>query len=361
MIRPVTTLRERPRRVKPRFVLAELLLVVAVPLLGIVGLQTLLSSRAGVFVEEAGPDDPGYRALVEPSPVTAVVEITNKQLTGMVIVAQPGAGGTGGGLLLVPAELVIDDVPLRSLPVEDAVAAVERGLHLSIGVIEAVEEERWSDIVGSEILEVDNPDPVTDTNGAVIIDVGPVTLDAAQIGPALGLANVDVDPRSLLFRRSVVWQALLDDHASESRDPVGALIEQVAAGATRIEMVPLVNDRGVLRLDQRATEELILEMVPFPTGAEPGDRVRVRLLDQVGGTDLLGLAGELAGKGYEVIEVGNMATFVEPEEATNRLLVPIGLEDPRLSLLADEVGADTLESNEIDADVDGVVTLLVGP
>ena len=331
----------------------------AVPLLGIVGLQTLLSSRAGVFVEEAGPDDPGYRALVEPSPVTAIVEITDKQLTGIVVVAQPGANGTGGGLLLVPGELVIDDVPLRSLPIEDAIASVERGLHLQIGSVEAVEEERWADIVGNETLEVDNPDPVTDA-GQVIIGVGQVTLDADDIGPALGLAGDGDDPRSLLFRRSVVWQALLDQ-AATSADPVGELIEQVAAGATRVEMVPLVNDGRLLRLNEESTEELVLEMVPFPTGAEPGDRVRVRLLDQVGGTDLLGLAGELAGKGYEVIEIGNMATFIEADDATNRLLVPIGLEDPRLSLLADEVGADTLESNEIDADADGVVTLLVGP
>lgn len=389
MIRPVTFLVDRPRRVRPSFILAEVALVLAVPILAFLGVSTLLESRAGTFVEAPGPNDPGYRALVERTPVSAIVEIVDRRLTGVAVITQP-TGETGGAILLVPGELEIEGVRIGSLAVEEAIALLEGELALEIGAVEAIEEARWVDVLGSTTFEIDNPDPIgagsppADASQAsgdpiesddpvddqeqseggeageefeLLFDVGPVTVDASNIGVILGTPAAGGDPRSLLFRRELVWQALLE---SEMRgaDPVADLLNGVAAGDRRVSVLPTREQGGSLVAIEEDVEAQVLEFVPFPSGARPGDRLRVRVLDRVGGLDLLGLASRLGSQGYEVVEIGNVVAFADADVG-NALIVPLGLDDDRIDDLAAAMQADTMVSTEIDSELDGVVTLLV--
>lgn len=359
MIRPVTYQADRPRRVRRPFVLAELLLVLAVPLLAFLGLQALLGSRAGNFIEEPGPADPGYRALVEPTPVTAVVEITDQRLTGIVVISQPGGTEPGGGAILVPAQLLVEGVPLGSLAVEEAVASLERGLHLRIPRIEVIEAAGWPSILGDSVYRFSNPDQVLGPEGDVLFPVGPVEVSGTTIGDLLGRGNEDVDPRSLLFRRQLIWDALLES-PPEADLPLALLLASVGAGPHQSALIPTRSTAAGLVIDAEPAEQLVRATVPFPAGSEPGDRLRVRALDLVGEIDLQPVAEQLAGQGHEVVEIGNVGVFVTADQAVNQLIVPLGVTDVRTIRLAEVWGADILQSDEIDTDADGVVTLLVG-
>ncbi len=353
------------RRLTLWFVLAEVLLVLAVPVLAFLGVRTLLGSRAGVFVADAGPADPGYRALVDLSPVTAVVEVTEKRISGLVLVTQPGAGEAGGSLVIVSADLLVDGVPLGSLGVPEAVAALERALNLRIPAVEVAEESRWNDILGLRSYVIDNPDPVPGATGAPRFDVGPVIVDGFNAGAFLGSVSPDGSAQSLVFRRQVFWAALLE-RPPESSDAVAALLRSVAAGRFSVEALPTVpttadvngaEARGLM-VDAAEAEELLHEIVPFPGGAEPGDRLRVSIIDRTGDADLLAIAARLGSSGYEVVNVGNASTF--EAQAETELVVPLGVVDDRVDALARLVGAAVRDSEQIDADADGVVTLLVG-
>jgi hypothetical protein len=364
VIRPVTTLVERPCRVGVPFILAEVLLVVAIPVLALFGVDALLDSRAGIFVDEPQAGDPGYRALVDASPVTAVVEITDQRLTGIALLAQPGEQQLGGSALLVPGELQLEGVPLGSLSVADAVAALEKGLRLRITRVETVDEARWAALFSDTVYTIDNPDPVVSADGSTVFGVGAQPIGGDAVGLLLGLSVADADPRSLLVRRHRVWESILDEPPT-SADQIAGLMTAISGGphrVTELAMLATPDDElagGVrLTIDPEQVEAQINEAVPFPSGAFPGDRLRVRVIDQVGDGDLLAVAADLGRSGYEVAEIGAAAFPVDSADAVMTVVVPLDVDDEPIAQLAAALGAATMVSNETDAD--GVVTLLLG-
>ncbi len=62
--------------------------------------------------------------------------------------------------------------------------------------------------------------------------------------------------------------------------------------------------------DEAAIRTLVASLVPFPTSAQPGDRVRVRLLDGLGDPgQAINLASVLVPAGAEIIVFGNADNF----------------------------------------------------
>ena len=147
------------------FIGAELVLAMAIPFLAIAGYHALLDSRAGYFVEEPSESDPGWRALVEPTPVVAVVEMERERLTGIALLvarsdagrddvagtdtgdegdASQGGASQGGTVILVPGTLWIDGAPLDGRTPDEAVTALGQALRLGVSGTVVVDEERWS-------------------------------------------------------------------------------------------------------------------------------------------------------------------------------------------------------------------------
>ena len=54
------------RSFKRVFVVVEVLLFIAIPVLAYSGFRTLLDSRTGTFIDDPGPESPGWLALVDP-------------------------------------------------------------------------------------------------------------------------------------------------------------------------------------------------------------------------------------------------------------------------------------------------------
>jgi hypothetical protein len=135
------------RRVTTLFVAVELVLTLAVPFLAIAGYHALLDSHAGRFEESPDEHEPGWRAVVDPTPVTAVAELTGGRLTGVAIVAghaeASGDAAAGATVILVPGELVVDGQALAVRTVPDAVAVLGAALRLRISATESVDVQRW--------------------------------------------------------------------------------------------------------------------------------------------------------------------------------------------------------------------------
>jgi hypothetical protein len=75
-------------------------------------------------------------------------------------------------------------------------------------------------------------------------------------------------------------------------------METPAGGATRLDV------------DPDAMRELLPALVPFPTAARPGGRVRVRLLDGAGDPGhVLRAAPRIVPAGSEIVVVGNANAF----------------------------------------------------
>ncbi len=342
------------RRALAAFVLAELVLAMAIPFLGIAGYHALLDSRAGHFIEEPTAEDPGWRAVVDPSPVTALVERHDGETTGIVLVAGHPDGAVGGAAILVPATLQIDGVGLDTLPPADAVAALASALRLRIGSVEVLDDDRWSELLGDATYEVSNPDPVVGDDGLPLLPIGEIDLGAEHVTPFLGRPSPGSDPITLLYRRELFWAAVLASPPTGS-DPVATVLGQAAGPAARVVVLPLELVVADPAPDLEAAELMIREVVPIPAGAEPGDRVQVRVIDRTGVVDLETVAALVASTGSEVVEIGNATSF---DDGLTHLVVPVGIDDPVITELATLTGATTVLDSDVESD--GVVTLLVG-
>jgi hypothetical protein len=343
------------------FVVAELLLAMAIPFVAIRGYHTLLQSRTGTFVEEATRDDPGWSALVNPTVVVGVVEVDRGQVTGVTLLVHNPETRSAGSAILVPGPLELDGVPLGDRAPEEAVAALASAIRLGVARVEVLDNEGWVDVLGSSTYVLESPDPVVDDTGEPLFAVGPVEVDAALAAPFLGRPAAGAVAVSVLPRRHLFWNALLADPPA-TPVPLAEDLSALSGQASPVVDLPVTELEPVPRLDPEATEALIRDLVAFPTGAVGGDRLRVRVLDRTGEADLERIAAALAANGREMISIGNAVAF---DGGRTQVIAPVTMaaEDgpvgAELRELARSVGTDQLivDNEPVDEDV---VTVVIG-
>jgi hypothetical protein len=348
-----------PTRRRLAFVAAEVLLFSLVPLFGYLGFMTLLETRTGTFIADPVEGEPGWRALVDPSPVTAVIEVENDRITGLSVLTQPGGGAQGGHLILVPGTLLVEGTPLTARDPEGAARALGSAMRLQIGKIIVLNEEAWQSLLGETSYLIDVPDPIPNDADGILLPVGPNPIGAATTPAFLGRLVVGNDPLSLLFRRRLFWESVMDAPPISSHE-LGPILVAMSAGIASIHDFPIestdiLGPQALLVPDELGVEFLVREAVPFPAGAGPGDRVQVRLIDRNGTADLYELAAALGRQGIEILEIGNTWEY---DNGPTEVVVPVGYGDVGITRLAQLVGADTVQAG--DSDFEGSLTLLVG-
>ena len=144
------------------------------------------------------------------------------------------------------------------------------------------------------------------------------------------------------------------------------MVRELAAGSVRYATLPAEatepltgGGTGIVdhRLDAEAAATVLAEVVPFPRSGEPGDRVKVRLLDGLGDQQLaLGASAVLVPAGSEVTLFGNADRF-DYEATEVRYYNPA--RQPQAAALAEALGAGEpiLQEDQTDT-VD--VTVIVG-
>ncbi len=345
----------------------EVVLVLAVPVLGYFGAAALLSTTAGTFARQPLPGEPGWRVLVDPTPVTAIAEVLDSRVTGITIIAQPGGETDGGALVMVPGTLQLDDGRLlEDLVPSDALAALASELRLGFTETFVITPADWSAVIGDAAYEIDNPDPIPPTADMAAVPVGRISVDEHSAAVVLGAAAEGANPLSLLFRRQLLWEAILADPPATD-DPVAVLLRRVAAAPDRVDDLPTLpsraerpgsggDGRGLL-LDDDAAEQLIREIVPLPRGSAPGDRVVIRVVDRTGTNDTRALALLLGARGFEVSEIANAQPF---DNGPTQLVVPSLVDIDAMRELAVELGADTVSPDPVEETEVSTVVLLVG-
>ena len=316
------------------------LALVAIPLLSVVGVQALLDSRDGEVIDPVlDPLEPGYQALVSPSPTLAVVHLDpDGALVGAAVLALAGEddAAAGGSVVLLPPTTAVDLPELGTLPLDyvqafngsDATKALmERALGLGIDSVVEVRDADWADMVEPlDGLSIQNPDDLAAPDGGRFAP-GPLTLEPDEVGAYLAALDVGENPRNRLLRQELVWSAYLDAlgldpdavaFPGEQDQGLALFLPVVASGQHRVAQIPLIGDGLpgeadepiLFEPDEELVAELIPELVPFPAGARPGDRPLVRLLDGSGRSELLTDAvSRVAVAGGQVVIIGNADNF----------------------------------------------------
>ncbi len=343
------------------FVAGELLLAMAIPFVAIRGYHTLLDSRAGSFVEEPTPSEPGWRALVDSTAVVGIAEVDRGVVTGLTLLVHNAETHAAGTAILVPGTLEIDGALLRDRSPDQALAVLSQTLRLSLSRTEVLDERGWAEVLGDARYALDSPDPVQDDSGGELFGVGAVTVEHANASaflgrPAPGAAPVSVQPRRHLF-----WNALIDEPPSTA-SALGADLRALDRSTSQVIDLPVTQLEPVAIIDGAAVESLIRDVVGFPAGSVPGDRLQVRILDRTGTVDLEDIAAAVAAQGMEVIEIGNAAEF---DNGETTIIAPVSLVEqdgslpPELGDLSLSLGTTSVTiDNETVSDL--VVTVVIG-
>lgn len=343
------------------FVAGELLLAMAIPFMVIQGYHTLLDSRAGRFVEEPTRSDPGWRAFVESTPVVAIVEVDRSVVTGVALFVHHPEIRSASTVILVPGSLEVDGMVLSERAPAEAAAAVGAQVGLALARVDVLDQAGWAEVLGTDVYTLENPDPVQDDVGGGLFSVGQVQVDGTNSAAFLGRPAPGASPISVQLRRGLFWNALVSN-APQTSTELAADLRAIDLDAVQVVDLPLAQQQPVAIVDAVATEALIRDVVAYPAGALPGDRLQVRILDRTGGADLEGVAAVVAGHGMEVIEIGNTLPF---DGGETQVIAPVALavEDGSLPgdvlTLAGSVGTTSVIQDN-DAIDDLVVTVVIG-
>lgn len=333
------------------FVALEVVLVAAIPLLAWVGFRTVLDTTAGTAVDpELDPDEPGYEAFLEPTPVALAIGVDGDDaLSWLAVLALGGPDEQGGSVLLLsPSTLLATDAPSGRSPQSPAATLAgvwaegrERALTLAVADLlgagiddhAVVDPERLAVLV-APVAPLD----VTLADDLPGFEPGDVRLDADEVAELVQLRAQGESDVARLVRQEEVWRAWLGAIASaedpnavpgETTTGLGRFIRGVAAGRAVVDSAPVVaeivevavvDDEGaetgeveeveVLAADVEALRNLVEERVPFPIAPRPGMRPRVRVLDGTGTPGLsVRVARDVVRAGGQVTVVGNADRF----------------------------------------------------
>ena len=307
------------------------MLLASVPALAWIGFRAVLETTDGQAVDpELDPNEPGYEAFLDPTPVAMVAGVDAEgALSWLTVLALGGPAEQGGAVLFVPVGTVVDHPDLGEVTLAEVWAQTGRfGLSpavasvLGVGFTEDVVLEH--DRVAALLAPV-APLTVAINDELPGFDTGEVELDGEAFAGLLEVRAEGESDLARLARHEDVWRAWLAAVAA-STDPdavpgergsgMGRYVRGVAAGAVSFDVVPTtpidVEDEEAERfeVDADAAYALVAERIPFPVAATPGARLRVRVLDGVGADGLaLRAARDVVRAGGQVTVVGNGDRF----------------------------------------------------
>lgn len=300
--------------------------VLAAGALVVVGASTLRDSTAGRRVSSAAPDEPGFEALLEPTPTMLVLHTSGGRLHAASLLSLTNQEH-GGGVLVVPAsvEVTSDVGTLAAAHMADGAGVDELRVLVevvtSVGIQEVVEvdDARLAGLVAPvSPLRVVSPVAVGDH------PAGAIDLAADEVGPWLSGRADEETEEAASYRVTIVWEAWLsavrtaDDPAAlvpgELDVGISRFIAGLARGDVRSTTLPVDESPGegptVLRVDREALDGLITDLVPYPTGGLFVARTLVRVLDGTGDQQLVPRTlPVVVGSEASVVVVGNADAF----------------------------------------------------
>ncbi|MGH9245130.1 MAG: LytR C-terminal domain-containing protein [Acidimicrobiales bacterium] len=333
--------RKRQRRRRVGFTATIALMGAAIPVLGYAGLQAVLDSRGGRLVEATlEPGAPGYEALVAPTPVALVVHHEDNALIGLTALSLADPDG-GGAVMLVPGETLTGEatagfgfdrlrVAFEVAGADGVRQAVANVMNAGFSEMVEIDGARLAALVGPVApLRFENPDDLRgeDADGEPIrFDDGPIELAADEVGTYLAFQKEGESGLARLVRHQLVletWIAAVanaPDPATavpgEGGTGLGHFVGRLAQGSVVYETLPVAEVEAPSDGSdafEPLTDEIpafVARLIPLPSAANPGTRVRVRVLDGIG--DPLAVRAvieRLVPAGAQITMIGNADHF----------------------------------------------------
>ncbi len=341
--------------------------------------KAILNSADGELSEVIlDPEAEGYETYVAPT-ASHLVMIEDKE-SNLISVGLISLfpNDEGGSVLVLPPELLLPQggtlQTMYNLNGSDALE-LSLGEYLTTGftATSVLTEDFWTmPYLSKSSLSIAIKDPLVTTENSrqvVVFDSGEITVPIDQIGDFLGWLNDGESPYNRWLRQQEFWRAWIQQFGAEFDSSISSVssavgLERVFSGLSRGPMivvepalVQVDSTAAVFMVDNLELQDLVLEMIPFPIAPFEGERAKVKLVDGVGGLDLVnGYVTPLVANGAQIMLLGNAETFgvaqtkiLYHDEAFNDLTV-----DFSNILNGAEITYDPLNEAAVD------VTIIIG-
>lgn len=353
------------------------LLALAVPLLVWLGVNTILSSTEGTMVRTVDdPGEEGYEALVEPTPTLLVLALDDAGGLDAATLLALTAPEVGGAIVIPPAVALEHEQPAATLAEtwatggEDAArGGVEALLNVQINEARVVSPDEWASLVAPVgPLTIENQDLLE-----VGIDEGPIEVAAEDVRAYLqARTGPEESDLNRMVRHQQFWDAWFDAVGEQLDDPgvlpgesdvgLGLFVRELASSSVELRSLPVHGieapggEVAAFEPEHDEIARMVARLVPFPLGAPPGARLRVRVLDGTGELDngLPAVPGLVIG-GAEISTVGNASSF--DHEMTELLFADPELTE-RVQRLRDGLGVGELVSDVEPSEAIDVTVIL---
>lgn len=377
--------------------------VVVAGLLVWAGSNAILANTEGNLIRTVDdPTQPGFEALVEPTPVMAVIVVDDNDALGSAVVLSL-TGDRVAGMVFVPPATVIPG-PDRNADADgdaDSVAAsevladrwssdgmdgVKSGVEqiLNVGIVEArvVDAGQWAALitpVGD--LVVTSPDAVSAVVGdedagsessTLTFEAGEIVISPDQVGAFLAATNSAESDLNRMVRQQQLWVAWLEAVGADLNRPgvvpgesdtgLGRFVRAMAASQIELVTLPVrtvtvpSSGKALFVPATQQVDAMVARLIPFPVGAAPGSRLRVRILDGTGKLNNgLPAAPSLVEAGAEVATVGNATKF---DYATTQFIVAESGDRAWAERLRDSLGVGEVVSSAEQASAVDVTVVL---
>ena len=360
-------------------------LIASIPVLGYIGMQVIRDSTEGDVVDaNLTPSDPSYEAQVDPTPTAVAIQYDDEGTpNGLTFLTLAGADG-GGAVVFVPLDTEVtapaygvdrlrtsyDVVKDRPALARERLAS-QTGRLLNVGIEEIIDLNNagWEQLVAPVgPLLIENPEEV-DLGYGQIIPSGPASLEASQVGRYLAHSKPGESDLNRLNRHEAVWSAWLGQIAASGREDavpgessagIARFAQQLAAGPVTYDTLPVdeAEEPGVFTADESAVNELITEIVASPTGAVPGGRFTVRLLNGVAAEPIpADVVKQVVGRGGAVTILGNGPEFGTDE---TEIVYANPKNEQLAELLAASLGAEGMVRLDREAPDTVDLTIVLG-
>ena len=291
------------------------------------GAGAILDATDGDVVQVVtNPRLQGYRAIVEPTEVSAALLVHGGELVGAAVVV-PVANGVGGTWFVIPPDIFLDGQTLSTTYESDGVPGATGALQLFTALrleeVAVIDQDEWENLLDAQSVTIQLADDLVQVTGTVQFASGELTLDATSIGEVLGWLNPGEVSANRLSRHNDVitsWLAAVSDPAVTLGDdvPLAASLNSMFQGVLNTVTIPIVaTDSLGFVPDIDLFQSMVHELAPFALSEASVLRPQTLVLNGASSNPELTLkfVTQVAVAGAQVTALGNEDTFLRADSS----------------------------------------------
>ena len=294
--------------------------------------DAILESSDGDFNKVVlDPLAPGFESYVSSTPTYLLgIKGGNRELVSIALLSL-FTDDEGGTAVVLPVDLLIaENASIGEIysTVSEPEFIVELGRYLNLGfnTTSFISEEDLVDYFEvAAPLTVSLNDPLIeldDGQSKVVFDSGQLVLSPSNIFDYLAWESGDESSYNRWLRHKNFWESWLGSLKADETDALGGkwqekelnrMFRGLSSGNLIIQNLNLFeaeDSNRYLRVEQDFLNAMLLETVPFPIAPFESGRAKIKLLDGIGGVDIVNaFVPQLIAAGAEIKLVGNAEQF----------------------------------------------------